>query len=107
MQNPKQWNIVFILVSVLPLLGQSSLTQQQRPLAEPPRGNPADTEVWEPEPKIVTPSTTDAAPSSDTIVLFDGKDLDQWVSPDTPISQDGGELALFNSLFPDLIFGVL
>lgn len=37
---------------------------------------PADTEVWEPVPAIVTPG----AVPSDAIVLFDGKDLDQWVS---------------------------
>jgi Domain of Unknown Function (DUF1080) len=39
-----------------------------------------DTEVYEPVPPIVTPGTTDSAPPSDAIVLFDGKNLDQWVS---------------------------
>ncbi|MBN9617450.1 MAG: hypothetical protein BGO25_14675 [Acidobacteriales bacterium 59-55] len=39
-----------------------------------------DTEVYEPVPPIVTPGATDAAPPSDAIVLFDGKNLDQWVS---------------------------
>jgi Domain of Unknown Function (DUF1080) len=41
---------------------------------------PEDTEVWEPVPAIVTPGTIDTAPPSDAIVLFDGKNLDQWVS---------------------------
>jgi hypothetical protein len=31
-----------------------------------------------PEPAIVTPGKTDAAPPSDAIVLFDGKDLSAW-----------------------------
>ena len=39
-----------------------------------------DTEIWEPVPKVVTPGATDAEPPSDAIVLFDGKNLDQWVS---------------------------
>lgn len=42
--------------------------------------NPAATEVWSPVPPIVTPGNTDADPPSDAIVLFDGKNLDQWVS---------------------------
>jgi hypothetical protein len=46
----------------------------------PPRGNPADTEVWEPVPPIVTPGPTPSAPPSDAIILFDGTNLDQWVS---------------------------
>jgi hypothetical protein len=41
---------------------------------------PQDTEVWEPVPSIITPGATDAAPPSDAIVLFDGRNLDQWVS---------------------------
>ncbi len=41
---------------------------------------PEDTEVWEPVPKIVTPGANDEAAPSDAIVLFDGKNLDEWVS---------------------------
>lgn len=61
---------------------------------QPPAPKPKDTEVWEPVPKIVTPGITDAAPPSDAIVLFDGKNLDQWVmnrdkSPANWIVADG------------------
>jgi hypothetical protein len=41
------------------------------------QGDPKATEVWEPEPKVVTPGVNGAAPS-DAIVLFDGKDLSKW-----------------------------
>jgi 3-keto-disaccharide hydrolase len=49
-----------------------------RLFAQQPRHE--DTEVYEPVPKIVTPGTTLGAPPSDAIVLFDGKNLDQWIS---------------------------
>lgn len=42
--------------------------------------DPKATEVWEPEPKIVTPGLTSDDASSDAIVLFNGKSLKEWVS---------------------------
>lgn len=44
------------------------------------KGNPADTEVWGPLPEVVTPGKDFRDPPSDAIILFDGKNLDQWVS---------------------------
>lgn len=37
------------------------------------------TEVWEPVPKVVTPGVTAADAPSDAIVLFNGRDLGNWV----------------------------
>jgi hypothetical protein len=36
--------------------------------------------VWEPVPKVVTPGAATNTAPDDAIVLFDGKNLDQWVS---------------------------
>lgn len=47
---------------------------------EASKPRPEDTEVWEPVPKVVTPGATCGAAPSDATVLFDGKNLDEWVS---------------------------
>jgi len=52
----------------------------KQPAAQAGQAKPEDTEVWEPVPKVITPGPTNAAPPSDAIVLFDGKNLDQWVN---------------------------
>jgi hypothetical protein len=46
-------------------------------------GNPKDTEAWSPVPKVVElkSATTEIQQApSDAIILFDGKNLDQWLS---------------------------
>ena len=62
--------------------------------AQQPAPKHQDTEVYEPVPPIVTPGATATAAPSDAIVLFDGKNLDQWVnakdkSPATWVLTDG------------------
>lgn len=42
-----------------------------------------DTEFYKPVPPVVTPAATLGQAPSDAIVLFDGKDLQQWVSVKT------------------------
>jgi hypothetical protein len=91
------WFVV-VLFSAIP-----AFVSAQQP-AKPPAGvptqtakpgpKPEDTEFYEPEPKIVTPGAVDSAPPSDAIVLFDGKNLDEWVmnrdkSPATWLVADG------------------
>jgi hypothetical protein len=50
------------------------------PEVSPMPMKPEMTEIWEPEVKIVTPAKKVGDAPSDAIVLFDGKNLDQWVS---------------------------
>lgn len=59
-----------------PMLILAAVAQEHDEL--PP---PEETEVWQPEPAVVTPGGHGGAPS-DAIVLFDGKDLSQWTGRD-------------------------
>jgi hypothetical protein len=43
------------------------------------KAKPEETEIWEPIPKVVTPGAHLGDAPSDAIILFDGKNLDQWV----------------------------
>ncbi|KAB7732405.1 DUF1080 domain-containing protein [Rudanella paleaurantiibacter] len=52
---------------------------------QPNKQTPESSEIWEPVPPIVTPGTSSPNASgltapSDAIVLFDGKNFDNWVS---------------------------
>ncbi len=56
------------------LLFMNSLYAQERPTIEPKL-----TEVWEPVPAKIAPGENNAPPS-DAIILFDGKDLNEWTN---------------------------
>ncbi|HWZ13950.1 MAG TPA: DUF1080 domain-containing protein [Mucilaginibacter sp.] len=48
-------------------------------MANAQTAKPEDTETWTPIPKVVTPGKTCGDAPSDAIILFDGKNLDEWV----------------------------
>jgi hypothetical protein len=66
-----QKRIVLVTLAMTVSLAQFCQAQQ---------GDPKLTEVYTPVPKIVTPGTGFPDAPSDAIVLFDGKNLDQWRS---------------------------
>ena len=67
--NNKIWMSLFIGA----LLSTVSFAQQKK-------DDPKATELWTPIPKIVTPGSSNSDAPSDAIVLFDGKNLNEWRS---------------------------
>jgi hypothetical protein len=68
------------ILPVLAILALSIYTVQAQ------EAKPADTEVWSPVPAAVTPGKTGSEAPSDAIILFDGKNLQEWVSVKDPNS---------------------
>jgi hypothetical protein len=85
------WLLVFVTLAVIgvplsaqpPAAAPQGAERQTAPApaaAKPAAAKPEDTEVWEPVPNVVAAGANNTAPPSDAIVLFDGKNLDEWVS---------------------------
>src|SRR5688572_4776252 len=70
-----------ILISFASLLyGSHAISQILSPTGNKPPTKPEDTEVYEPLPKVVQAGKTFSDAPSDAVILFDGKNLDQWES---------------------------
>jgi hypothetical protein len=74
----RSFGLVLLVTASAPLVAQAG--SQTAPPAPPPGAKHEDTEFYQPVPQVVTPSATVGQPPSDAIVLFDGKDVSQWVS---------------------------
>lgn len=57
------------------------------------KAKPEDTEVWTPVPKVVAPAALPGAPPADAIVLFNGDNLNNWVSTKDTTAQAQWTLA--------------
>jgi hypothetical protein len=82
--------VTILISSALMLFTMNAMAQDAgQYLSKEPAENknmkPEQTEYYSPVPKVVTPGATCGAAPSDAIILFDGKNLDNWVS-----SKDGG-----------------
>jgi hypothetical protein len=63
-----------LLLSGILICGITSIINAQQAMKH------EDTEFYEPVPKVVTPGKTCGDAPSDAIILFNGKNLDQWVT---------------------------
>ncbi len=88
-QTPTIVALAALVAASAPLSAQSHAAGQAAPqllakafsqASSQTKAKPEDTEVYEPVPKKVTPGTTCGAAPSDAIVLFDGTNMDQWVT---------------------------
>jgi Domain of Unknown Function (DUF1080) len=63
---------IYLLITIAIILSSQFVKAQEN--------DPKLTEVYTPVPPVVTPGKVNTDPPSDAIILFDGKNLDKWVS---------------------------
>jgi len=59
---------------------QATGAKQSDANSAPEKAKPEDTEQWQPVPVKVQPGASAGAAPSDAIVLFDGRNLDEWIT---------------------------
>lgn len=71
---------------------------QAQEVSKPMEMKPEMTEHWEPEVEVVAPGSQGSTTApADAIILFDGKNLDQWVSTNDP--KNGAKWTVNNGVF--------
>ncbi|SOE20788.1 protein of unknown function [Spirosomataceae bacterium TFI 002] len=76
--------VVSILAFVACGIAANAQYSSTPPEVSPMPMKPEMTEIWEPEVSVVTPGKLPWNPPSDAIILFDGTDLNNWVSQKDP-----------------------
>jgi Domain of Unknown Function (DUF1080) len=73
---------LFTLITISSLFSASAQRGYPNtpPEVSPMLMKPEHTEIWEPEVKVISPAKNIGDAPSDAIVLFDGKNMDQWIS---------------------------
>jgi len=78
----RNWFAILVMVGltffVQPPVSAQTSGAQSRSISVSEK--PENTEVWKPVPGVVTPGADCNAAPSDAIILFDGKNLDEWRS---------------------------
>jgi len=78
--NTRSISLILILFGLLAIPVIAQQYPNSPPKVSPMPMKPEMTEIWEPEVEVVTPGNKLGDAPSDAIILFDGKDLGQWVS---------------------------
>ena len=68
-----------IIILSIVFISASFVTNAQAGEAQE-KMRPEETEYYAPIPQVITPGATFSDPPSDAIILFDGKNLKQWIS---------------------------
>jgi len=65
---------------IVPFLICGTLFYSTSIAQESDKKTPQSSEIWEPQPRIITPGNNPDNAPSDAIILFDGTNLNEWVS---------------------------